>query len=144
MDGLFTFEGQHDVFFPLVLAADAGLDLMTNVAIAFPRSPMHLANAAYDLRRCQRGRFRLGLGTQIRPHIERRYGATWSRPVARMRKSCSPPRRSSSHWQGEAPLDFRGEFTTHTLMTPNFNPGPLPSGVAADPRRCPRSEDDAR
>src|SRR5690242_164616 len=129
VDGLFTFEGQHDVFFPLVLAADSGLDLMTNVAIAFPRSPMHLANSAYDLAALSGGRFRLGLGTQIRPHIERRYGATWSRPVARMREIVLATKAILTHWQGEAPLEFRGEFFTHTLMTPNFNPGPLPTGT---------------
>ena len=129
VDGLFTFEGQHDVFFPLVLAAECGLDLMTNVAIAFPRSPMHLANSAYDLAALSGGRFRLGLGTQIRPHIERRYGATWSRPVARMREIVLATKAILRHWQGEAPLEFRGEFFTHTLMTPNFNPGPLSTGV---------------
>lgn len=129
VDGLFTFEGQHDVFFPLVLAADTGLDLMTNVAIAFPRSPMHLANSAYDLASMSGGRFRLGLGTQIRPHIERRYGAIWSRPVARMREIVQATRAILRHWQGEGPLEFRGEFFTHTLMTPNFNPGPLPTGI---------------
>jgi len=77
VDGVFTFENAHDLFFPLVAAAPVcSLDLMTNVAIAFPRSPLHLANAAYDLHQLSGGRFRLGLGSQIKPHIERRYGAT--------------------------------------------------------------------
>src|SRR4029079_19204288 len=86
--GLFTFEGPHDVFLPLAAAAASGVetDLMTNVAIASRRSPMHLAHTAHDLQRMSGGRFRLGLGSQVRPHIENRYGATWSPPAARMRE----------------------------------------------------------
>jgi probable F420-dependent oxidoreductase len=145
VDGLFTFEGAHDVFFPLVAAcADGppGLDLMTNVAMAFPRSPMHMANAAYDLQLMSQGRFRLGLGTQIRPHIERRYSATWSRPVARMRETVLAIKAIFDCWEGKAPLAFRGEFFTHTLMTPTFNPGPNPYGMpkihvgALGPQMC--------
>jgi probable F420-dependent oxidoreductase len=131
VDGLFTFEGPHDVFFPLVAASAGGdldVDLMTNVAIAFPRSPVHLAHAAYDLQTLARGRFRLGLGSQIRPQIERRYGSTWSRPVARMRESVLATKAILARWEGSAPLDFHGEFTTHTLMTPTFDPGPNPYG----------------
>jgi len=129
--GLFTFEGQHDVFGPLTLAAGAGLDidLMTNVAIALPRSPMHLANAAYDLQLLSRGRFRLGLGSQIKPHVEHRYGATWSAPAARMRECILAVRAILDAWQHGTRLDFRGEFTRHTLMTPAFDPGPNPHGV---------------
>jgi probable F420-dependent oxidoreductase len=132
VDGVFTFEGQHDVFFPLVLAADAaaqtGIDLASNVAIAFSRSPMHLANAAYDLQVLTRGHFRLGLGSQIKPQIERRFGSTWSRPAARMREIVLAIKAILAAWEGEARLDFRGEFTTHTLMTPTFDPGPNPYG----------------
>src|ERR1700733_3043687 len=81
VDGVFTFENAHDLFFPLVAAAPVcSLDLLTNVAIAFPRSPMHLANAAYDLHQLSEGRFRLGLGSQVRAHIERRFGSSWRRP----------------------------------------------------------------
>ena len=76
VDGLFTFEGSHDVFFPLVLAAHTGCDLYTNVAIAFPRSPMHLAHQAWDLAQLSDGRFSLGLGSQVKAHVERRYGAS--------------------------------------------------------------------
>src|SRR5688572_5082118 len=124
-DGLFTFENAHDVFFPLVMAAaTTEVDLMTNVAMAFPRSPMHMANAAYDLQLLSRGRFRLGLGSQIKPHIERRYGATWSKPVARMREMVLATKAILDAWQHGTKLDFRGEFTTHTLMTPTFDPGP--------------------
>ncbi|CAI9403502.1 TIGR03617 family F420-dependent LLM class oxidoreductase [Nocardioides sp. T2.26MG-1] len=128
--GLFTFEGPHDVFLPLAVAAGAvETDLMTNVAIAIPRSPMHLAHTAYDLQLLSRGRFRLGLGSQIRPHIERRYGATWSRPAARMRETVLAVKAILRSWQDGTPLDFRGEFTQHTLMPPTFVPGPNPYGV---------------
>lgn len=131
IEGLFTFEGPHDVFFPLVAAASAGVDvdLMTNVAIATPRSPMHLANAAYDLQLLSRGRFRLGLGSQVKPHVENRYGATWSRPAARMREAVLATKAILTAWQDGTRLDFRGEFTRHTLMPPTFDPGPNPYGV---------------
>ena len=128
-DGLFTFENAHDVFFPLVLAATSTeCDLMTNVAMALPRSPLHLAYAANDLQLLSGGRFRLGLGSQIRPHIERRYGARWERPVAQMREWVEATIAILDHFAGDGPFDFRGEWTTHTLMTPNFNPGPNPHG----------------
>lgn len=130
VDGLFTFEGPHDVFLPLAAAAGAvATDLMTNVAIAIPRSPMHLANAAYDLQLTSGGRFRLGLGSQIRPHIENRYGATWDRPAARMRETVLAVKAILSSWQDGTRLDFRGEFTRHTLMPPTFVPGPNPYGM---------------
>src|SRR4051794_25172989 len=87
VDGLFTFEGQHDPFLPLAIAArTVEADLMTNVAIAFPRSPMQLANVAYDLQVLSGGRFRLGLGSQVKPAIEKRFRAQWSHPVPRMRE----------------------------------------------------------
>ncbi|MBO9524355.1 MAG: TIGR03617 family F420-dependent LLM class oxidoreductase [Nocardioidaceae bacterium] len=130
VDGLFTFEGPHDVFLPLVTAAGAvETDLMTNVAIALPRSPLHLAHAAYDLQVLGRGRFRLGLGSQIRPHIEHRYGGTWDRPAARMRETVLAVQAILASWQDGSRLDFRGEFTRHTLMPPTFVPGPNPYGV---------------
>ncbi|MEU5990429.1 TIGR03617 family F420-dependent LLM class oxidoreductase [Spirillospora sp. NPDC047418] len=133
VDGLFTFEGPHDVFLPLIVAAGASevppTDLMTNVAIAIPRSPMHLATTAYDLQLLSGGRFRLGLGSQIRPHIENRYGSTWSRPAARMRETVLAVKAILNSWQDGTRLDFRGEFTKHTLMPPTFVPGPNPYGV---------------
>src|SRR5262245_52998052 len=87
VDGVFSFENAHDVFFPLVAAAPVcSLDLMTNVAMAFPRSPMHLAHAAYDLQALSEGRFRLGLGSQIQAHVEKRFGARWGSPVKHMRE----------------------------------------------------------
>lgn len=128
-DGLFTFEGQHDVFFPLlVVARETSLELMTNVAVAGPRSPLHLAHAAYDLQVFSGGRFRLGLGSQIKAHIEKRYGSTWDRPAARMAETIAAIKAIFAAWEGQAALNFRGEFYTHTLMAPNFNPGPNPFG----------------
>ncbi|MFD8102539.1 TIGR03617 family F420-dependent LLM class oxidoreductase [Nocardia fluminea] len=131
VDGLFTFEGAHDVFLPLTLAA-AGpepVDLMTNVAIALPRSPVHLAHAAYDLHLLSGGRFRLGLGSQTRAHIEKRYGGEWSRPAARMRDMVLAIKAVLNSWQESTPLRFEGEFTRHTLMPPTFDPGPNPYGL---------------
>lgn len=128
-DGLFTFEGPHDTFFPLVVASGStDLELMTNVAIAGPRSPIHLAHAAYDLQCYSRGRFRLGLGSQIKAHIERRYSARWDRPVARMAETVAAIKAIFAAWEGTEPLNFLGEFFTHTLMPPNFVPGPNPYG----------------
>jgi probable F420-dependent oxidoreductase len=124
-DGLFSFENAHDVFIPLVMAAGAvELDLMTNVAMAFPRSPLHLAYAANDLQLLSEGRFRLGLGSQIKPHIEKRYGSQWGKPVAKMREWVQALNMMFDHFDGDGQFDFRGEYTQHTLMTPNFNPGP--------------------
>lgn len=128
IDGLFTFEGPHDVFLPLALAASTGCDLYTNVAIAFPRSPMHLAHLAWDLSAQSGGRFSLGLGTQIQAHVERRYGSTWSSPVARMAEWVAAIRAIGARWQDGEPLAFEGEHTRHTLMTPAFDPGPQPDG----------------
>jgi probable F420-dependent oxidoreductase len=128
-DGVFTFEGPHDVFLPLVMAAgQPSLELMTNVAIAGPRSPLHLAHAAYDLQIYGGGRFRLGVGSQIKVHIEKRYGAQWVKPAAKMAETVAAVKAIFAAWEGQAPLNFRGEYHTHTLMPPNFNPGPNPFG----------------
>lgn len=130
VDGVFTFENAHDLFFPLVAAAPVcSLDLMTNVAIAFPRSPMHLAHAAYDLHLLSGGRFRLGLGSQVRSHVEKRFGAAWGKPVPQMREWVLATKAILRSWQEGVRLDFRGQYTTHTFMTPLFNPGPNPFGV---------------
>ena len=130
VDGVFSFENAHDVFFPLVAAAPVcSLDLMTNVAIAFPRSPVHLAHAAWDLQTLSEGRFRLGLGSQVRAHVENRYGARWGRPVAHMREMVVATKAILEAWQVGERVDFRGEYTTHTLMTPVFDPGPNPFGA---------------
>jgi probable F420-dependent oxidoreductase len=129
--GAFTFEGPHDAFAPLVLAAAQKLpiDLYTNVAIAFPRSPLHLAHIAYDLQALSAGHFLLGLGSQIRAHVEFRYGARWSNPVARMREWVEATKAILATWQDGSPLEFQGEHTRHTMMPPTFNPGPNAFGV---------------
>jgi probable F420-dependent oxidoreductase len=129
-DGVFTFEGPHDPFFPLVLAAEHSkrLELATAIAIAFPRSPMQLANVGHDLNVFAKGRFILGLGSQIKAHIEKRFSATWSRPAARMRELVLALRAIWRCFNENEKLDFRGEFYRHTLMTPFFNPGPSPYG----------------
>ena len=131
VDGAFTFEGPHDVFTPLILAAGASstLELATNVAIAFPRNPVQLAHQAWDLQLLSRGRFTLGLGSQIRAQVEKRYGASFDRPVARMRELVGALRAIFASWETGERLDFRGEFTSHTLMPPMFNPGPHPHGL---------------
>jgi probable F420-dependent oxidoreductase len=127
--GVFTFEGPRDVFTPLVLASTVkGLDLMTNVAIAFPRNPIQLAHQANDLQEISEGRFILGLGTQIRAQIEKRYGAEFDHPVARIKEMVGALRAIFDSWNNGERLDFRGEFFRHTLMTPTFNPGPNPFG----------------
>jgi probable F420-dependent oxidoreductase len=127
--GVFTFEGPREVFSPLVLASTVkGLDLMTNVAIALPRNPIQLAHQANDLQEISQGRFILGLGTQIRAQIEKRYGAEFDHPVARIKEMVGALRAIFETWNTGERLDFRGEFFRHTLMTPTFNPGPNPFG----------------
>jgi len=130
-DGIFTFEGPHDAMFPLLLAAEhtERVQLTTAVVIAFARNPMTLAQTAYDLQLASRGRFNLGLGTQIKPHIEKRFSMEWSKPAARMREMVLAIRAIWASWHEGAKLDFHGDFYTHTLMTPFFNPGPSPYGV---------------
>jgi probable F420-dependent oxidoreductase len=127
--GVFTFEGPHDVFAPLTLASTVGgLDLMTNVAIAFPRNPIHLAHQAIDHQLLAEGRFVLGLGTQIRTQIEKRFGADFDKPVARMTELIGALRAIFEAWTTGERLTFHGEFYRHTLMTPNFTPRSIPHG----------------
>lgn len=130
-DGTYTFEGPHDAMFPLLLAAEhtTRLRLTTAVLIAFARSPMTVAQTAYDLNLASHGRFTLGLGSQIRTHIEKRFSMTWSQPAARMREYVLAVRAIWAAWHEGAPLDFRGDFYSHTLMTPFFDPGPAPDGL---------------
>lgn len=127
-DGTYTFEGPHDAMFPLLLAAEhtTRIELTTAVLIAFARSPMTVAQTAYDLNLASGGRFNLGLGSQIRTHIEKRFSMTWSRPAARMREYVLALRAIWASWHEGARLDFRGDFYSHTLMTPFFDPGPSP------------------
>lgn len=128
-DGAYTFENAHDVFFPLLEAARrTDLFLYSNVAIAFPRSPMHLAHSAWDLQALSNGRFALGLGSQIKPHIERRYAASWHAPIGRMREMIQAIKAVFACWQNQEPLDFHGDHYTLTLMTAAFDPGPLECG----------------
>lgn len=128
-DGLWTAETNHDPFLPLLLAAEhtESIELGTGIAVAFARNPMTLANTAYDLQ-AYSGRFILGLGSQIKPHITKRFSMEWSKPAARMREMILAIRAIWDCWNNDTKLQFRGEFYTHTLMTPFFNPGPNPNG----------------
>jgi len=119
-------ETAHDPFLSVALAASATsrIEVGTGVAIAFARSPMTLAVTANDLQTVSKGRFVLGLGSQIKPHITRRFSMPWSHPAARMREFVLAMRAIWRCWHDGEPLDFQGEFYTHTLMTPFFNPGP--------------------
>lgn len=127
-----TYETKHDPFLPLALGArsTSRMRLGTAIAIAFARTPMLLATTARDLQDMSGGRFTLGLGSQIRPHITRRYSMPWSRPAERMREMVLAIRAIWDAWDGVAPLDFRGEFYTHTLLPPAFDPGPHHQGRA--------------
>lgn len=129
-DGAFSFEAKHDPFLPLVLGAETTehLRLGTAIAIAFARNPMNLANLAYGLQSISAGRFILGLGSQIRPHIQKRFSMPWSSPAKRMREITLALKAIFACWEGQGELDFRGEFYQHTLMIPAFNPGPNPFG----------------
>jgi probable F420-dependent oxidoreductase len=131
-DGVYTFEGPHDPFFPLALAAEHSerLDLATAIAVGFARSPMNLAHIGWDLQSLSQGRAILGLGSQIKPHIEKRFSMPWSRPAARMREMVLAIRAVWDTWQNRTPLQFEGEFYRHTLMTPFFTPEPSPHGLA--------------
>lgn len=122
--GAWTAETAHDPFLPLLLAAEhtTDLELGTSIAVAFARSPMTLANTAWDLQAYSKGRFNLGLGSQIKPHIEKRFSMEWSKPAARMREFVLAMRAIWHTWETGEKLDFRGEFYKHTLMTPFFTP----------------------
>jgi probable F420-dependent oxidoreductase len=131
-DGAWSAETSHDPFFPLLLAAGAtqDLELGTGIAVAFARNPMTLAQVAYDLQAYSGGRFMLGLGSQIKPHITKRFSMPWDHPAPRMRELILAIRAIWESWNEGTKLDFRGDFYTHTLMTPFFNPGPNPHGNA--------------
>jgi probable F420-dependent oxidoreductase len=125
-DGIWAGETKHEPFLQLLQAAEATerVTIGSAVAIAFARSPMTLANAGFDLARYSGGRFVLGLGSQVKPHIERRFSMPWSKPAARMRELVLAVRAIWASWQEGEPLDFRGDFYSHTLMTPFFSPPP--------------------
>jgi probable F420-dependent oxidoreductase len=130
-DGLMSAELTNDPFFPLVLAAEhtERVELMTAIAVAFSRNPMTLANISNDLQVLSKGRFVLGLGSQIRPHITKRFSMPWSQPAARMREFILAMRAIWAAWYEGEKLDFRGDFYTHTLMTPMFTPTNNPHGA---------------
>ncbi len=129
-DGAFSFEAKHDPFLPLALAAEhtERLQLGTAIAIGFARNPMNLANLAWGLQAISEGRFVLGLGSQVRPHIQNRFSMPWSKPAARMHEMVRAIRSIFAHWEGGEALHFEGEFYRHTLMIPAFDPGPCPHG----------------
>jgi probable F420-dependent oxidoreductase len=119
-------ELKHDPFIPLAFAALATkrVQLATSVAISFPRSPMIVANLAYDLHRHSGGRYVVGLGTQVKPHIERRFSSVWSHPAARMAEYVQALRAIFRCWEHGEKLKFEGEHYRFTLMTPEFSPPP--------------------
>jgi probable F420-dependent oxidoreductase len=122
--GAWTAETSHDPFFPLLLGAEhtETLELGTSIAVAFARNPMNLANIGWDLQAFSKGRFILGLGSQIKPHITKRFSMEWSHPAPRMREMIMAIRAIWDTWENGTPLAFRGDFYTHTLMTPFFTP----------------------
>jgi probable F420-dependent oxidoreductase len=122
--GGWTAETSHDPFLPLALAAErtSTMELGTSIAVAFARNPMNLANIGWDLQALSQGRFILGLGSQIRPHITKRFSMEWSHPAPRMREMVQAIRAVWDNWENDTPLQFRGEFYQHTLMTPFFRP----------------------
>jgi probable F420-dependent oxidoreductase len=126
-DGLWTTESQHDPFIPLTLASQVTSRLMlgTAIAVAFPRSPIVTAHTSWDLQALSRGRFILGLGTQVRGHIERRFGLTWESPGPKLREYIRALRAIWDCWQHGTPLAVTGAFYNLTLMTPFFSPGAL-------------------
>lgn len=123
-DGAMTAETANDPFFPLLLAAEHSerIELMTSIAVAFARNPMLLANIGHDLNAYSKGRFILGIGSQIQPHINKRFSMPWSHPAARMREFILAMRAIWNTWYTGERLRFTGEFYTHTLMTPMFTP----------------------
>lgn len=124
-DGLWAAETNHDPFLALTLAAEhtERVQLGTGIAVAFSRSPMTLATTAYDLNAFAEGRLLLGLGSQIKAHITRRFSMPWSHPAPRMREFISAMAAIWDCWANGTKLDFRGDFYQHTLMTPFFDPG---------------------
>ncbi|NND68834.1 MAG: TIGR03617 family F420-dependent LLM class oxidoreductase [Halioglobus sp.] len=148
-DAAFSAEINNEPFFPLVLAAEHSerIALSTSISVAFARNPMTMANLAWDLNQYSKGRFTLGLGSQIKQHITRRFSMPWSSPAARMREFIQAMRAIWRCWETGEKLDFEGEFYRHNLMTPMFMPtktrygapgvslaavGPLMTEVAAE------------
>lgn len=129
-DGAFSFEGSHEPFMPIALAAEhtQHIQLMTNIAVGFARSPLDLAQVANDLQTLSAGRFALGVGSQIRPHIQNRFSMPWSRPVERMGELVQAIKAVQTSWETGGRPEWRGDIYELTLMTPFFSPGPNPFG----------------
>jgi len=123
-DGVGTAEMNHDPFFPLLIAAEHSetIELQTGIAVAFARSPMTLANQGHDLNAYSKGRFTLGLGSQIRAHITKRFSMPWGAPAPQMRELILAMRAIWANWYEGEPLRFEGKYYNHTLMTPAFTP----------------------
>ena len=130
-DGVWSAETNHDPFLPIAVGAVATerLEFGTGIAVAFARNPMNLAVLANDLQLLTKGRFMLGMGSQIKPHITKRFSMPWSHPAPRMHELIMAIRAIWASWEGDGTLNFRGEYYTHTLMTPFFDPGPNPHGT---------------
>ena len=126
-DGVWTSETQHEAFLPLPLVAEhtRRIQFGTAIAVAFARSPTILAHIAWDLAAQSGGRFILGLGTQVKAHVERRFGMKWESPAPKLREMILALHAIWDCWQNGTPLNFRGEFYKLTLMTPFFSPGPI-------------------
>jgi probable F420-dependent oxidoreductase len=133
IDGLWSYEGPHDPFLPLMPVAEhtSRVAVGTAIAVAFARNPMSMAYVANDLQVHSHGRFLLGLGSQVKPHIERRFAMPWSHPARRMREYVQALRAIWAAWNTGERLAFRGEFYSHTLMTPFFSPAPSHYGPPA-------------
>ncbi|MFN3231049.1 MAG: TIGR03617 family F420-dependent LLM class oxidoreductase [Alphaproteobacteria bacterium] len=131
-DGLACAETAHDPFMPLALAAEhtSRVELMTSIAVGFARNPMVLANLAHDLNAYSKGRFSLGIGSQIKPHITKRFSMEWSDPAARMKEMIQAIHAIWDCWYDGTPLKFRGDYYQHTLMTPLFTPKDIDHGRA--------------
>ncbi|GAA0617602.1 LLM class F420-dependent oxidoreductase [Sporichthya brevicatena] len=129
-DTIWSTDSANDPFLPLAVATQhtERIRLGTGIAVAFARSPMTVAQTAWGLQNLSGGRMVLGLGSQIQPHVERRFSMPWSRPAGRMREYVSALRAIWSCWQDGEKLDFRGEFYSFSLMPPHFNPGPVAGG----------------
>ena len=123
-DGLRVAEMNHDPFMPLLLAAEHSekIELATSIAVAFARSPMILANLGHDLNAYSKGRFTLGLGSQIKPHVTKRFSMQWGAPAAQMKELVLAMRAIWANWYEGEPLEFVGKYYRHTLMTPAFTP----------------------
>jgi probable F420-dependent oxidoreductase len=132
-EGLVSFEISHDPFTPLAFAAVATerIELSTAIAVAFPRSPMVVANVVWDLQAQSGGRFALGLGAQVKGHNERRFSVKWSPPVPRLREYVEALRAIWRCWEKGEKLHFEGEHYRFTLMTPEFSP--QPTGISPAP-----------